>query len=378
MQTLNLKIQILLTIAFAFIAAGHSLPAATVKSKGQGFVVYKAIFGPKKEDKDVAIRAAMANALTRYEATLSGDRAELYRRAKKLNHFRSVNLVAGYTIVFDEIDKKKKRYTVTVEATINTDAIEKAFRKLGPAVPDRSTPAPAPAPAPAVVEENYMTFIFVAKELASRKTFDAKKTDIVLRESEKQGKQETKLSEDGLSAETNQSKLEAEKTQRGGSTEQKASDRIYRTFTVTAVDNAVTSVLASANFEPVAAIDAGLDVDAFKKDFGIGNDISATTQRAAVALCRENGIRYLAVANMTVGLPRKDPNTGLQKVTVDVTANVKDLSGKFPKTLASIPGDPYSGLGDNEEVARRNALNLAAKKSAIDLVNKLRVKGVKP
>ena len=380
MQTLNLKI--LLAVLFAFITASHSLSAPIVKSKGQGWVVYKAIFGPKKEDKDAAIRMAMDNALLRFEETLSGDRAELYRRAQKQNHFRGVNMVTGYTIVFDEIDKKKKRYTAVVEATINMDAIEKAFRKLGPAAPDRSAPVavlkPAPVAVPPAAEETYMTFVFVAKELASRKSFNLKKTDITLRESEKQGKQDTKISEDGLSAETNQRKVEALKTQTGGSTEQKASDRLYRTFTVTAVDNAVTEVLASANFEPVAAIDAGLDVDAFKADFGIGNEISATTRRAAVALCRENGIRYLAVANMEVGLPRIDAASGLKKVTVDVTAKISDLAGKFPKTLASIAGMPSHGLGENEEVATRNALNAAAKKSAVDLVNKLRVKGVKP
>ncbi|MCP4847845.1 MAG: hypothetical protein GY899_07865, partial [Verrucomicrobiaceae bacterium] len=346
MQTLNLKI--FLTVVFAFSAASHSFSAPIVKSKGKGFVVYKAIFGPKKEDKDAAIRAAMDNALLRFEETFSEERAELYRRAQKQNHFRGVNMVTGYTIVFDEIDKKKKRYTALVEATINMDAIEQAFRKLGPAAPDRSAPVavanPAPVAAPPAAEETYMTFVFVARELASRRTFDDKKTDIEILESAKQGKQDTKISEDGLSAESKQEKVEAKKRVRGGSKEQKGAERAYRTFTVTAVDNAVTEVLASANFEPVAAIDAGLDVDAFKADFGIGNDISATTRRAAVALCRENGIRYLAVANMEVGLPRIDPNTGLKKVTVDVTCKISDLVGKFPKTLASVAGIPYFGL----------------------------------
>ena len=65
MQTLNLKI--LLAVLFAFITASHSLSAPIVKSKGQGWVVYKAIFGPKKEDKDAAIRhglVAIASNLT--------------------------------------------------------------------------------------------------------------------------------------------------------------------------------------------------------------------------------------------------------------------------------------------------------------------------
>ena len=46
MQTLNLKI--LLAVLFAFITASHSLSAPIVKSKGQGWVVYKAILWPKE------------------------------------------------------------------------------------------------------------------------------------------------------------------------------------------------------------------------------------------------------------------------------------------------------------------------------------------
>ena len=97
-----------------------------------------------------------------------------------------------------------------------------------------------------------------------------------------------------------------------------------------------------------------------------------------MATCRENGIRYLAVANMTVGLPSKDPDTDLRKVVVTVNAKVSDLAGRFPKTLGYIAGTPYYGLGADEELARSNAINAAAEKSAKYLVDQLRVRGVKP
>ena len=94
-------------------------------------------------------------------------------------------------------------------------------------------------------------------------------------------------------------------------------------------------------------------------------------------ICKENEISYLAVANMDVGLPEKDPNTGLTRVYVAVTAKVSDLTKRFPKTVASISGKPYAGLGSNPEVAKRNALNTAAEKSAKVLVDLLRAKGVR-
>ena len=80
---------------------------------------------------------------------------------------------------------------------------------------------------------------------------------------------------------------------------------------------------------------------------------------------------------MDVGLPEKDEATGLTRVYVTVTAKVSDLAPKFPKTVASIAGKPYAGLGSNAQVAKQNALNEAATRSASELVDQLRMKGVK-
>ena len=79
---------------------------------------------------------------------------------------------------------------------------------------------------------------------------------------------------------------------------------------------------------------------------------------------------------MDNGLPQKDEATGLIRVYVAVTAKVSDLSPKFPKTVASLPGIPYAGLGPDPQVAKQNALNEAAAKSAADLVDQLRFKNV--
>ncbi len=79
---------------------------------------------------------------------------------------------------------------------------------------------------------------------------------------------------------------------------------------------------------------------------------------------------------MDVGLPEKDEVSGMIRVYVTVTAKVTDLSPKFPKTVASIAGKPYAGLGPNPQVARQNALNEAAISSAGELVDQLRMKNV--
>ena len=366
MQILNL--QSLLVLAVIFGLTGE-VSAQVAKSKGKGQVVYKG-FRPKASDERNALILAKKNAVTRYAANFNGSRFELYKKveAKLLDNIEDI--VVDFTIIDEQRDSTSKRYSVIIEASINTALIEREIQKNTAAAPVR------PA-ASASDGETYFTFVFVARELVSRKTFDNKRITVELNETQTAGSENAAISEDGLSAKRNVSNTTAAKKTTGGSTEAKAAERRYNVTTVTEVDNAVNEVMSTANFETVNPIDAGLDVNAFKKDFGFGDDVSPTTRRSAVKTCKENEISYLAVANMDVGLPSKDPNTGLHRVYVSVTAKVSDLTKRFPKTVASISGKPYAGLGPDPEVARRNALNTAAEKSAKVLVDLLRTKGVK-
>jgi len=359
------------TLVILAIASGITLEvqAQIVKSKGMGQVVYKG-FRPKSSDERLAIEMAKKNAVTRYAGGFDSSRFELYKKVENSVMSQLDELVVDFIRIDEKTDKTSKRYTVYIEASINSALIERAIRKNSESVPSRAATAASDG-------ETYLTFVFVARELASRKSFDDKQIKIQLKESESQGAQNNNISEDGLAATTSVRKTEATKTTVGGSTEAKAAERQYRVNTVTEVDNAVNEVMTRANFEAVDPIDAGLDLLAFKKDFGTGDDISPATRRASVKICKENEISYLAVANMDVGLPEKDPNTGLTRVYVSVTAKVSDLTKRFPKTVASISGKPYAGLGSNPEVAKRNALNTAADKSAKALVDLLRSKGVK-
>ena len=79
---------------------------------------------------------------------------------------------------------------------------------------------------------------------------------------------------------------------------------------------------------------------------------------------------------MDVDLPQTDEATGQQRVYVKVTAKVSDLTSKLPTTVASLVGVSYAGLGPNPQVAKQNALNEAAVKSAADLLDQLRLKNV--
>ena len=366
---------IIRSILFVVLVCALTAQAELVKVKGKGEIVYKSsIFKPGQgsAEERAAITEAKKNALTRFAADFDSARFELYKKIEPDVLANIDQYVTDYTQLDQQVDKTSKRYTVIIEASINSTLIENAINKSSGA----NAPTAAGA-APAKAGGSYMTFVFVARELASRKDFDAKRTTVDINESSEAGAQKSKVAEDGQSAETSLDKSSVVKHTTGGNTETKAEDLAYRVTTVTEVDNAVNSVLTKASYEVVDPVDAGLNVDSFKSDFSGGSDISPATRSAAIKNCKEKEINYIAIANMDVGLPEKDEVSGLTRVYVTVTAKVSDLAPKFPKTVASIAGKPYAGLGSNAQVAKQNALNEAATRSASELVDQLRMKGVK-
>ncbi len=217
----------------------------------------------------------------------------------------------------------------------------------------------------------------MARELASRKVFDAKRTTVEINEASRSNSEKDSAGADGQSADSSLETGSVAKKTTGGNTELKADVLAYRVSTATEVDNAVNAVLTKARYESVDPTDAGLDIELFKNDFSSGSDISPATRTAAIKTLKEKGIGFMAVANMDVGLPEKDEVSGQIRVYVTVTAKVTALAAKFPKTVASIAGKPFAGLGPNAQVARQNALNEAATQSAIELTDQLRSKSIR-
>lgn len=363
------------SLLFVVLACALTSQAELVKVKGKGEIVYKSnIFkqGQGSEEERAAITEAKKNALTRFAADFDSARFELFKKIEPEVLANIDQYVTDYTQLDAQVDKSAKRYTVIIEASVNSTLVESTINKSSTA----KAPVAAGA-APAKAGGSYITFVFVARELASSKAYDDKRTTVNINETNKAGAQTSKIAEDGQSATASEETVVVVKNTTGGNTEKKANELTYRVTTVTEVDNAVNSVLTKASYEVVDPVDAGLNVDSFKSDFGGGNDISPATRTAAIKNCKEKEINYIAIANMDVGLPEKDEASGLVRVYVAVTAKVSDLAPKFPKTVASIAGKPYAGLGSNAQVARQNALNEAATRSAGELVDQLRMKGVK-
>lgn len=177
--------------------------AEVIKVKGKGEIVYKGIFKQGSVEERAAIAEAKKNALARFAANFDSARFQLYKRVEPEVLANLDQYVTDYTQIDQQVDKTSKRYTVIIEASVNATLIENAIQKTsGPAAKPASTSA---------TESSYMTFVFVARELASSKAFDAKRTTVEINESSDGGKEANKVSEDGQSAERSLEKVPSPK-----------------------------------------------------------------------------------------------------------------------------------------------------------------------
>jgi hypothetical protein len=359
----------LLSIVFALSSFAQTANSI-VRQKGQGSVAY--IGGGDKKKAQMsrdAIIEAKKDALLRYVARFNTSRRANYMKVAEEIMGRLEEVVPNANILSQErLIDNPKLWSVVIEAGIDDNLIEQIiqanFAKERAA--DGSSAGGGNA-------ENYIAFVFVARELESAVSFDEKRTVVANAEVEKRGATSTGGEGDAVSV-SNRS-VATSVAQIGGSTERKAEQRKYRVFTVGEVDVAVNNVLATAGYEVVSAVDADLKIADFKRDYESG-DIQPETRREAVKTARENEISYLGTASMDVGLPQKDAATGMFRVYITVNSQVSDLRKRLPRTVASIAGKAYAGLGPDEQVARTNALNTAAREMSSELVDQLRLKAV--
>jgi hypothetical protein len=338
----------------ALLLGAPLLHAQVEKEKGSGDIAY-GTFGKKASDERAAQNEARKNAMKRYASKQNAAWQQSYAGHESAIIEKLDTYVPEYVVLVENVDKSSRRYSVTVEASIDRGALDRLFGSLK-------------------ASKEYFAFVFVAREQKSRTTFDPSNEAIADKRTFSQANEDVNLAEDGSGAGRTAETHDRIRVQSSGSSTVSTTDRAYRAFTTTQVDAAVNSVLTPAGLEAVAGGDAGLDVDALLEDFGTGNDVSAANRRAAIATCRENEIRYLAFATMDVGIPSKNPNTGKDSVHVTVTAEVIDMSKKFPTKVAAVTGVPYQGDGPDSDVARTNALNTAAVETARVLLDQLRAK----
>jgi hypothetical protein len=246
-------------------------------------------------------------------------------------------------------------WTVGVEASIDEGQIEAAVNQYAQAHGKKQN-------------DSNLSFIFVARQAGSVRKFDDKKTE---RTVETEGNNQKSAESENEAVGENTKVLEKVT---GGSVENKADQITYQSYIPEDVSSKVSEVFNKANFSVVEPFDAGIDSKSFVSDFVNSNEITDETKKTAIEAARKTGLNYLAVATLDIGEQLVDQATGLKKTYVRVNGYVWDLNGKFTKKICSVGPVQYSGLGEDPQVAKTNALINAATSAAKDLVDQMRVK----
>ena len=217
-------------------------------------------------------------------------------------------------------------------------------------------------------KDSLFTFLFMARKATSITQFDEKRTDVRVRVNTTPGSV-------GFVSGT-------QMEQTGGSTQRKADAVTYEVTSSQDIDSAMGEVLTTAGIEYAAYDDVminghGPDPAVIKPEFVHKDDLSAQTRAKIINAARKCDVRYLATGTIDIGVNDVDPVSGNRRVYVSVRANLWDISTTLPRKVGSVGPVQFSGLGPDQSVASRNALIIAAKETALSLVDQLNAKGVR-
>jgi hypothetical protein len=366
----------ILFIAMLILQAPLAL-SEDLSAKGTAQVTFKKLTA---EVKQQALTKAKVNALDRYFSDMNPAKAKNFELMRDRIIASLDNYVLDATVLSEDVDQKLGTYSVVIRANINGSRLENALV-------DSSAVANSTAD-----EKSLLTFVFVARQQKSIKAFDdkvVKRTDTEqsakaainlhenTTESEKVAKAEVKTGTDiqrSGDVQANDSSIVTS----GGSTTRKADEVEWDVAPASEINDVMTGIFSNAGYEVVEAdYVPGLGLEAIRKDYATGNDLSPQTKNAAANGARAEKIPLIAYGTLDVGLGDKDPATGLTRVYVTASAKALDVTGRFPKVVASVGPEQFAGLGPNPQVARTNALKLAATAAGDKLMNALNAKGVK-
>lgn len=351
-------VQTLLQIVFLLVSFMFVVTAHADSAKGVGEVQYKGWFGPGKKDHQAAYQEARFNAIQRYLSKQGSSQVKLLDQQRETVLAQLDDIILDTTLIDEDINKSLKQLRITVKAEINVPMLTSL---LEPERPEHGS---------------NMSFVFVAREQSSIESHrDTETLKVDKRESSRDtGRQAS--ADGGFQSESSKSG----EVSKSGSTVRHAEDVQYRVTTTQQVNAAMSDIFSESGFEVVDAVyledasDGRVSIESFRRDYSSGDDIDPTTLTTAVDGMRDLDIQYFAMGTLDVGLHDKDPQTGLVRVYVVVSGQVKSLKNRFPKTVASVGPVQYAGLGPSATVARNNALKLAAKEAAAQLTAQLHSK----
>jgi hypothetical protein len=384
----------LLAWLLILLVAAGPVHAQVQQARGQFAIVYKdqiGTFGKKEAPAEVKQRAQQEAAIKAVEAYFAeaGQSASANFdgiRAKILQD--PGRYILESTVISEDDNTKDFKYSVVVRTSLNVANLRNAMQ------------ANSAVGKAADAEKSMLSFVFVSRQVASEKSFDDrvyKRAEATTQASGQatmtQGSTTKEKTNEGESirkgqvgtfgsksqqredaASIEQSAKAVATTETGGSTTRKAAEVTWRLLPSANLNQIFVSQFAQAGFDVVEA--AMIESNTFKvadveADYQTGNDLQPKTLRAITRGMKEALVPYVALGTLDVGLPNKDPQTGLMRVDVTVNAKVWDVTGAIPRLRSAVGPVSFSGVGPTEDVARGTALRLAASNAAQELSSRL-------
>ena len=364
--------RVFVILASVLLAVGLA-KAENYQTKAAGTVTFQgSLFNkkPKPEVKQEALAQARDAAWAEYVSKMSGATKDLYLSMRD-TFISDMDTYVTVTIVSEDVDdsdKAKMRYTVWVRVKIDDSAVQSVLRTNSAAGQQASG------------EGSPFAFLFVSRDTTSRNEFEDKPTVISASESSAVSQESVAVSGSSVSESSEQSSMQ--KTTTGGSTEKKADRLQYAVASSQDINAAISNVLVTAGFEIVEYDDVvsycgGTEREVIMEEFSESDDMSRESRKGAIDGSRDCEVMLFATGTLDIGLGDIDPASGNSRVYVSARAQVWSLEQRLPKKVASVGPVQYAGLGPDDKVAMRNALNIAAKEAANEIVSILNAKGIR-
>jgi hypothetical protein len=357
----------ILTFAAVFVSLSH---AENVDVKTVVSIAYsKSFFSKEPDSKDLknALTAGKRAAWDAYTARFNDAKMNVYLKLKDKALANLDQFVTNVRVIDQVVDEKTQTINLAVRATINATAVD-GFMTQNSVAGTQATG-----------KGNPFVFLFIARQAASSKAYDDKRVNVAI--SDKSVAQQDK-SESTDESESSVSKHSiTDKTTSGGSTERKRAITTYEITSSQDIDAAMGDVFTSSGFEVTAYDDVvascgGIDRSKITQEFASSDDMSTDTRKSAINASRQCEVGLFATGTVDVGLRDTDPVSGNKRVFVSVRGQVWNIESKLPRKVASVGPVQFSGMGPDEDVAKRNALIKAARESAKVIADQLNSKGI--
>ena len=335
---------------------------------------------PSSAERILAEKDAAINAYKRYLAKLPTTKQKMIRACDlRAIEDRLDDYLLGQFVLTENVDKDARRMTSVVKVEINTASL----------LLDIDEVCHGPDPTPRFNAE--VAAIMIGRKITSQTLYDdsIEKTIAVnqqadmLNSTNQMGFEGENISNSSIQTTTSQTNLNVNeanltaKLKSGGHYIQRAAKKTYSTASQSVLEAQMYSELNNIGMNVVeSTYIPGINLRQIRLDYGDSDELSQATEISIANAVKDDGIPYLLIGTLDVGLSEIDPISGNYITNVLVTAKVLNLQNRRPVLALVAKPEPYVGMGRNEEMATISAVTKAAEHVGQDILDRLAVRQV--